>query len=117
MRPFLLVWNSAQFDVYQAHLLAYLDTRPEIKNYYAPFLGTVLLIADQNQSPSTLSNMLHSRFPSLLIAVSPADQWSTNGWMPQVFWNLIQNPTSSGKWDSGAGLKALAELLKIPPKK
>ena len=118
MRPFLLVWNSAQVDVYQQQLLAHLDSRPEIKNYYAPFLGTILIIADQNQSPSSLSNLIHMRFPSLLIAVSPADQWSIDGWMPQVFWNLIQSPRSSGKWDPAPpGLQALADLLKVPPKK
>jgi hypothetical protein len=99
MRPFLLVWNSAQIEVFQGTLLAFLDTRREIRNYYVPFLGAVLLIADHAQSPLSLSNLIHDRFPTLLLTVLPADQWATQGWMPRPFWDLVHNPKSSGRWD------------------
>lgn len=125
MRPFLLVWNVAQLEVLQPHLLGFLDSRPEIKNYYVPFIGVVLLIADQNQSPSTLSNMLHAQYPNMLLSVLPADQWSVNGWMPQVFWDLISHPRSSGRWDgphlpssTTPGIRTLGDLVRgLPLKK
>ena len=117
MRPFLLGWNPTQ--LLQQDLLDYLDTRQEIKNYFVPFLGTVLLVADQDQAPTTLARMLHLRFGDLLFTVSPADSWATQGWMPRVFWNLVQEPKSSGRWSAppGGTVNSLAELLKVLPQK
>ena len=118
MKPYLMVWNSAQTDVWQQQLLDYLDTRPEVKNWFVPFLGTILLVADQAQNPSTLSNLIHGRFPTLLLAITPADSLSTNGWMPQKFWDLIREPKSSGHWpdtppqyDYAAAMKTLGGTL------
>ncbi len=98
MRPFLLVWNAAQLDIMQDQLLAYLDTRNEIRNYFAPFPGTVLLIAEQTQTPSSLSHLIHNRYLEMTFAVLPADQWSTNGWMPKMFWDLMREPKESERY-------------------
>jgi hypothetical protein len=116
MRPFLMVWNSAQLNVMQAQLTSYLDSHPEIKNYYAPFLGTILLVADHSQTPSKLSWIIHNRFPTLMFSICPVDQWGANGWMPQLFWDLIREPKSSGRWDAGS-LAAIAGLLNPDKKK
>jgi hypothetical protein len=83
-------------------------------------LGTVLLIGGEAQTPSTLSNLIHGRFPALLLAVTPVDLVSTNGWMPQVFWDLIRQPKSSGRWPDtptpySDRLKALADLYGKAP--
>lgn len=120
MRPFLMVWNSAQVTVLQQQILAHLDTKIEIQNYYTPFLGTILLVAQAGQTPSSLSWLVHNRFPNLQFAITPVDQWGTNGWMPQIFWDLINNPKSSGRWPSGPqqNSSSIASLLEqLAPKR
>ncbi len=111
-----MVWNSAQTNVMQFEVTNHLDLQPEIRNYYVPFLGTILLIAAQTQTPSTLSWLIHNRFPTLTFSICPVDQWGTNGWMPQLFWDLIREPKSSGRWDA-ASIATLAGLLDAAKKK
>ena len=112
MKPFLMMWNSAQAAVWQQQILDYLDTRPEIKNWFTPFLGTILLVADLTQNASTLANIIHPRFPELIFAITPADVQMTNGWMPQVFWDLIRTPKGSGRWPEISNIeRRLADTL------
>jgi hypothetical protein len=114
MKPFLLAWNPAQTVVMQEELVAFFDQRSEIKNWYAPFLGTILLIADSAQTSSTVANLVHGRFESLQFSVTPLDIQSANGWMPKPYWDLIEHPKSSGRWTDAPStdnlLKTLAEL-------
>jgi hypothetical protein len=117
------MWNAGQTVVMQQAVLDHLDTRREIKNYYVPFIGAILLVADKDQTPSSLRAIIHEGFPFLQHAVMPADPWSVDGWMPKAFWELMHHPQSSGRWDyppaatPPPSLASLSKLLGVPPKK
>jgi hypothetical protein len=118
MRSFLLSYDP--FSVAQAHMTAFLDTRSEVRNWFAPFVGTLLLVAPHGQTPSTLTNMIRSHFPTLLLTVIPIDSLTANGWMPPQFWNLLNEPKSSGRWEApgkaGELQAAIQKLLNVPKK-
>ena len=98
MKPFLLAWNAGQMQVLGKTVLAFLDTKREIKNWYTPYVGTILLVADDDQTAATLAGVIRDRFPGLSFVVTPVDPRLTDGWMPKVFWDLVREPKSSGRW-------------------
>lgn len=111
MKPFLLTWNAAQTIVLQTHLLEYLDTKREVRNWHTPFLGTILVVAGDGQTATSLAAMIRSRFPGLRFAVTPLESSSTDGWMPGVFWDLIREPKTSGRWPDDSLQGTLASLM------
>ena len=103
MKTYLLTWNAGQVEVMQKDILDYLDTMPTIQNWHTPFLGAVLIVAEDTQSAHSLATSIHPRFPSLLFAIAPVEPLTSNGWTTQVFWDLVTNPKSSGRWPNRYG--------------
>jgi hypothetical protein len=113
MKPFLLSYDMSQ--IFQHELTAYLDTRSEVRNWLAPFFGTLLIVADVGQTASSLAWLIRRKYPTQQFAVTPLDMGSVNGWMNPKFWELIQHPTPSARWPSSTvplSLAALGKLLK-----
>lgn len=111
MRPYLVTFNIAQID--QSDLLKHLDTSRQIKNWYLPFAGAVLVVTDWTTVAADLKELIHHRFPALTFVVTPLDPATSNGWMPKLFWDLVKEPLSSGRWDQHPD--SLGALLGLNP--
>jgi hypothetical protein len=116
MLTFLVTWNAGQNVLWQKELLAFLDTKFAVKNYYAPFVGAILLVTSPEQNIQTVKDMLHQRFPDALFVVTRLDPASAQGWMPKLFWDFINEPKSSGHWDK-VNNDALLALLGMDKEK
>jgi len=114
MRTFLLLWNPGQNVVMHDQIAAFLDTRLEIKNWFSPFVGTILLVTDLTQVPGTVAETIRSRFAEFHFAVTPVEPWGTQGWMPKLFWDLVQQPFPS-KMRAGGSLGDFLKLASPPP--
>jgi hypothetical protein len=108
MKTFLLVFDYT--SVTQVDVLAFADSRREVMNYFVPVLGTVLLVVRSDQDSERLTELFHTRFPSMMFAVAPVDPASAAGWMPATFWDLVNDPRSSGRWDDAAPVPASPRL-------
>lgn len=120
MNPFIVNYDITEIS--QLQITELLDSKSEIRNWIAPFAGTVLVIAAPGQTSSTLSRMIHAHFPKARIAVSLTGADRTAGWMPEQFWELLNKLPDSGKWPAlpasplaPGSLKGLASLLGPAP--
>ena len=94
MRAFLLNFNDSIIS--RPIMLNFLDTRPEVLNWYAPLQGGVFIIS--NASSQTLAALVRQSFPSLYFVVAELPRGYNDGTLPPAAWNFINNPTSSGRW-------------------
>ncbi len=81
------------------YLLQFFDSRSEILNWYTPFSGTIFIVSSKNQKE--LANLLaaHYTYYNNFI-ITEVNAHNTDGRLPPHAWNFINNPKSSGKWDS-----------------
>ena len=94
LRPFLLV-----IDVNQGlrqEVLDFLDTRREVKNWSAFFPTGIVIIADSDVT--TLSDLVHERFPTRHFLLTEMGAGTNNGWLPKTVWDFINAPKSTGRW-------------------
>jgi hypothetical protein len=113
MKPQLLVFDYT--TVTQAELLAFADSRPEVLNYFVPVLGTVLLVVDAEHNSTSVTELLHTRFPSMMFAVTPCDGNTANGWMPARFWELVHEPRPSPRWEATLPSPRWPEQVNLRP--
>lgn len=79
-------------------LLAFLDTLSEIRNWFSPFLGSILVVTRSSENQSTLSTKIHDRFPGIQVCVCPIEVGGANGWMPPKYWDILRDKPDSGRW-------------------
>lgn len=96
LKPFLIVFNDAQIN--RQGLLDFLDTRSEIKNWYA-FLPTAVFVISEN-SASQIAEVIRSEFPGKNLFVSEVPRGANDGWLGANVWDFINSPKSSGRWPS-----------------
>src|ERR1035437_7096329 len=77
-------------------ILDYFDTRPEVKNWITTTTASIVIVSDRDVH--YLSNLVRLRFPSLVFIFAEVSTELVDGWTQPTLWDLIRNPTSSGKW-------------------
>lgn len=96
LRRYVLGFNV--LTVTRDQILAFLDTRPEVQNWYTILPGQVYVISDR--SASELAYLLRQRFAGELFTV--AEIANIDGAMPPEVWDFLSNPRPSGLW-AGTG--------------
>lgn len=94
MRAFLLSFNDAV--VSRPAMLQFLDTRPEVLNWYAPLQGGIFIISNSNSQ--ALAALIRGAFSHLYFVIAELPRGYNDGSLPPAAWNFINNPTSSGRW-------------------
>jgi hypothetical protein len=80
----------------QQQVLDFLDTRPEILNWFSILPNSIFIVSDK--TTIELTKIIHDRYPNAMFAISPIDPSQTGGWLTQLAWDFINNPKSSGRW-------------------
>jgi hypothetical protein len=91
---YLLTFSDQQ--VTRKEILDYLDTRPEVKNWFAFLPASILIVSDT--SVQVLTNLLCQRFPGKNFLITGVPVGQNNGWLAQNVWDFINNPKSTGRW-------------------
>jgi hypothetical protein len=78
----------------------------QIRIGYTP--GQVIIVSEH--TCSDVSALIRGRFPNQVFMVSGIT--GIDGWMTNEFWDFVNNPKSSGRWES---LSPLARLLLASP--
>ena len=94
MRPFLLAFNDSV--VARQVVLDFLDTRPEVLNWYTALQGGVFIISDANAQ--TLAALVRQAFPYLFFVITELVRGYNDGALPRAAWDFINDPKSSGRW-------------------
>jgi hypothetical protein len=88
---FLLGFNPA----FPRELITrYLDTRPEVQNWYSIFPGQIFIASDC--SPRELSELIRTAFPNPLFILTHINGADCGGWLPQEAWDFIRETSLSG---------------------
>ena len=74
----------------------FLETRREVLNWFRFAPHSFLLVS--NESLQTLTVMFQNNFPGSWFFLSEINGTTSNGILPQGYWDFINNPKSSGKW-------------------
>lgn len=109
MKAVLITYNPMQAG--QQALAAYLDTRHEVKNWYMPYAGAAIVVVDDVTSPSSLSWVIRTGFPALEFAIASVNSFQLQGWMPQPFWDMVNNPSSSGHSPNAPSVAAILKAI------
>jgi hypothetical protein len=82
---FLLGFNPA---IPREVITRYLDSRPEIQNWYSIFPGQIFIASDR--PPRELSELIRGAFPSPLFILTHVDRNDCGGWLPEDAWDFIK---------------------------
>jgi hypothetical protein len=85
-----------EFQITRDAILAYLDTRQEVKNWFAILPAGIIIISNRNAYQ--LSEILRQKFSGSLFIISEIPTGNNDGWLDQKAWSFINNPVSSGRW-------------------
>jgi len=94
LKAFLLVFD-AWFSPRQP-ILDFLNTRPEVKNWFAFLPAAIFIISDR--SAHELSAVFRQHFLGRLFVVTEIPAGANNGWLNKNAWDFINNPKPSGRW-------------------
>ncbi len=94
MKPYLFSFNATMGTRQQ--VLDFLDTLPQVLNWYAPLPQSVILISDSPMQK--LSELIHNHYPMSFFIITEIVDKANNGWLPREAWEFINDPKSSGKW-------------------
>lgn len=94
MRPYLFCFNATMGSRQQ--VVDFLDTLPQILNWYAPLPQSIILISDQ--PARTLRELIHNRYPQSFFIITEIQSKGADGWLPKAAWDFINRPRSSGRW-------------------
>ena len=78
-------------------ITGFLDTRPEILNWYSILQGSILLVSRTDLLG--LTGIIHAAYPWLHFYLVEVDRASTNGFMTPKVWEFVNNPRASGRWE------------------
>jgi len=85
------------FNGFRAQITAFLDTRREVLNWFGILSNTILIVSRSNAP--TLSNLVHSQFPTMWFLITELDPSTIDGYLPDQAWDFITKPKSSGRWE------------------
>lgn len=94
LKPFLVIFDNSQLP--RQTLLDHLDTRSEIKNWFAFLPSAVVVVSDQ--TASSVAACIRTGFPNQLFIVTEISSGANDGWLGKNVWDFINNPKSSGRW-------------------
>ena len=78
-------------------ILEFLDTRPEVVNWFSVSNQCVLIASRSDLTAVT--GFIHIHMPWLYFTICEVTPMSINGWMPPEFWKFVSAPQSSGRWE------------------
>jgi hypothetical protein len=96
MRAFLLSFNDSV--VARQVVINFLNTRPEVLNWYAPLQGGIFVIS--NSSAQDLAALVRQAFPILYFVIAELPRGYNDGCLPAAAWQFINDPKSSGQWST-----------------
>jgi hypothetical protein len=94
LKPFLVAFDSTQLS--RQSLLDHLDTRPEVKNWFAFLPSAVVVLSDR--TAFNVAACIRAGFPTQQFIVTEIPQGGNDGWLGKNVWEFINNPQSSGRW-------------------
>ena len=98
LSPFMMSFDSR--TVTRQAILDFLDTRPEIMNWFAPMPNTIIIVS--NSGVNQICDAIRERFgSSLTFIVSKMNPTENNGFVNKDVWLFLNNPKSSGRWPDG----------------
>jgi hypothetical protein len=71
-------------------VLDFLDTRPEVANWFAVFAEMVLIISKSDLT--SITGILHVTAPAFNFFVAEVEAGKVNGWLSSAVWDFINNP-------------------------
>ena len=89
MNSFLIVFDATKLS--REALQQFVDTRPEILNWYAMLPNLLLITSHANAA--TLSQTIRTAYPGIFFVLAEVHRTTTDGWMPQLFWTHLITPT------------------------
>jgi hypothetical protein len=91
------VVNFNPFSLSRQSLLDFLDTQPDVVNWLTAnaLPGQVIVVSER--SCSEVAALIRTRFSGESCTVSTVSE--IDGWMNQQYWDLVNAPKSSGRWD------------------
>jgi len=95
LKPYLLSVDGIVMR--RNDVLDYLDTLPEVLNWYAIMRDSIFIISEYNATQ--LREALHLRFPYSFFIITELQAGMYDGWLPKKNWDFIARPHSSGRWD------------------
>jgi hypothetical protein len=81
----------------QKFVLDFLDSRPEVRNWFSLFPGTILVTSISDLT--ALTGLFHASYPWLHFLLAELDPSRINGFANAAVWDFINNPKSSGRWE------------------
>ena len=94
LKPFLVAFNDAQIT--RQSLLDFLDTRPEVKNWFAFMPSAIFVVSDR--TAQQLAEVIRAGLPGKNFLITEVPRGANDGWMGENVWDFINNPRSSGRW-------------------
>ena len=100
------VVNFNPFSLSRQSLLDFLDTQPDVVNWLTSnaLPGQVMVVSER--PCIEVARLIRARFSGELFTVSTVSE--IDGWMNQGYWDFVNVPKSSGRWD---GLTPFTQLL------
>ena len=95
LKPFLITFDAAQIN--RQALLDFLDTRSEVKNWFA-FLPTAIFVISDH-SAQQLAEAIRTGKPGISFVITAMPDGKNDGWLGKNVWEFINNPRSSGRWE------------------
>jgi hypothetical protein len=91
------VVNFNPVSLIRQSLLDFLDTQPDVVNWLTSnaLPGQVMVVSDR--SCIEVARLIRTRFSGELFTVSTVSE--IDGWMNQGYWDFVNAPKSSGRWD------------------
>ena len=83
--------------VEQRFILDFLNTRPEVLNWYSLPPATVFVVSRSDLT--ALTGLVHATYPWFNFTLAQIDGSRINGFINAQVWDFINTPKSSGKWD------------------
>lgn len=94
LKPFILVYNT--FQLTRQEILDFLDSRPEVKNWYAFLPTSIMIISDR--TAYQLAEIFRQKYPNTYFIISEIPYGNNDGWLDKKVWSFINNSVSSGRW-------------------
>lgn len=93
LKSYLLVFNNASLE--RQKVLDYLDTRHEVKNWFAFMPNAIVIVSDSDAHK--LQHMFSSGFEGIDHIITEIAEGNNNGWLGKDVWDFINNPKQVGQ--------------------
>jgi hypothetical protein len=89
MTAYLFIFNTVGGASVEA-IGKFFNSRDEVRHWITGFSHGMIVISDK--STAELQQLIHGKFPETWFLIDPIEPIASNGWMPQLFWDWINNP-------------------------